>query len=180
MSFNKISAGIHPPEDFYSIIEIPAYASPIKYEVNKAYDALLVDRFLSTAMSYPANYGYIPQSLSEDGDPLDVLVLAPHAVVAGSVIRSRPIGVMYMEDEHGLDAKIIAVPHPKLSAVYDRVNALTDLAKLELDRIQHFFEHYKDLETGKWMRFNGWGDRDAAQQEILKSVQAYATQHDHH
>jgi inorganic pyrophosphatase len=173
MSFQKVKVGINPPDDFYSIIEIPANAKPIKYEVNKEYDALLVDRFLSTAMSYPSNYGYIPQTLSEDGDPLDVFVIAPHAVAVGSVIRSRPVGVMYMEDEAGIDAKIIAVPHSKLTPLYNNVKDLNDLPQLQLEQMKHFFEHYKDLEEGKWMKFNGWGNVEEARTEILKSIQAY-------
>ena len=173
MSFKNVKAGTNPPDDFNSIIEIPANAKPIKYEVNKEYDALLVDRFLSTAMSYPYNYGYIPQTLSEDGDPLDVFVIAPHAVAVGSVIRSRPVGVMYMEDEAGIDAKIIAVPHSKLTPLYNNVEDLSDLPQLQLDQMKHFFEHYKDLEKGKWMKFNGWGNVAEARQESLKSIQAY-------
>lgn len=173
MSFKNVKVGINPPDDFYSIIEIPANANPIKYEVNKEYDALLVDRFLSTAMSYPSNYGYIPQTLSEDGDPLDVFVITPYAVVVGSVIRSRPIGVMYMEDEAGIDAKIIAVPHSKLTNLYNNVQKLEDISQLQLEQMKHFFEHYKDLEDGKWMKFTGWGCIDEARVEILKSIQAY-------
>ncbi|WHP06190.1 MULTISPECIES: inorganic diphosphatase [Acinetobacter] len=166
-------AGLNIPDDFYSLIEILENNAPVKYEMNKEYNALFVDRFLSTAMSYPANYGYIPQTLSEDGDPLDVLVLAPYPVVAGSVIRSRPVGVMYMEDEHGMDAKIIAVPHSKISPLYDHIKDIDDIHPLILARIQHFFEHYKDLEEGKWVKFIGWENAQKARDEIIKSVQAY-------
>lgn len=173
MSFKKVIAGINPPDDLYSIIEIPANSKPVKYEVNKEYDELLVDRFLTTAMSYPSNYGYIPQTLSEDGDPLDIFVIAPHSVAVGSVIRNRPIGVMYMEDEAGIDAKIIAVPHPKLTPLYNDIKEIDDLPELQLNQMKHFFEHYKDLEQGKWMKFNGWGELEAARREILKSIQAY-------
>lgn len=173
MSFKKVIAGINPPDDLYSIIEIPANSKPVKYEVNKEYDELLVDRFLTTAMSYPSNYGYIPQTLSEDGDPLDIFVIAPHSVAVGSVIRSRPIGVMYMEDEAGIDAKIIAVPHLKLTPLYNDIKDIDDLPELQLNQMKHFFEHYKDLEKGKWMKFNGWGELEAARREILKSIQAY-------
>lgn len=175
MSFKNIPAGIDLPNDFNSLIEIPQNIDPIKYEMNKEYDAIFIDRFLSTAMSYPANYGYIPQTLSEDGDPLDVLVISPYPVVIGSIIRSRPIGVMYMEDEHGIDAKIIAVPHPKLSKIYDNVKDISDIDKNTLNRIQHFFEHYKDLEDGKWVKLQGWGDIHKAQEEILKCVGFYAS-----
>lgn len=128
-------------------------------------------------MFYPANYGYIPKTLSEDGDPLDVLVLSPYPVAIGSVIRSRPVGVMYMEDEHGIDAKIIAVPHSKLSKLYENISDIHDVDKLILDRIQHFFEHYKDLEEGKWVKLQGWGDVEKARNEILNSINAYSDGH---
>ena len=177
MSLSHVPAGINLSDNFYSIIEIPQNIDPIKYEMNKEYDAIFIDRFLSTAMFYPANYGYIPQTLSEDGDPLDVLVISPYPVVIGSVIRSRPIGVMYMEDEHGIDAKIIAVPHPKLSKLYDNVLNLEYIDKSTLNRIQHFFEHYKDLEEGKWVKLHGWGDLEKAQAEILKCVGFYEDKH---
>jgi inorganic pyrophosphatase len=179
MSTKNVPTGISIPEDFFSIIEIPQDVDPIKYEMNKTYDTIFVDRFLSTAMFYPANYGYIPQTLSEDGDPLDVLVISPYPVVVGSVIRSRPVGVMYMEDENGIDAKIIAVPHQKLSKQYDNIQNITDLEHTTLNRIQHFFEHYKDLEEAKWVKFNGWGDIDSAQTEILKCVQFYKDSNPH-
>lgn len=177
MSFNNIPAGVNPPEDFYSIIEIPQNIDPVKYEMNKEFDAIFIDRFLTTSMFYPANYGYIPKTLSEDGDPLDVLVLSPYPVAIGSVIRSRPVGVMYMEDEHGIDAKIIAVPHSKLSKLYENISDIHDVEKLILDRIQHFFEHYKDLEEGKWVKLQGWGDVEKARNEILNSINAYSDGH---
>ncbi|EMB5690469.1 inorganic diphosphatase [Acinetobacter baumannii] len=177
MSFNDIPAGVNPPEDFYSIIEIPQNIDPVKYEMNKEFDAIFIDRFLTTSMFYPANYGYIPKTLSEDGDPLDVLVLSPYPVAIGSVIRSRPVGVMYMEDEHGIDAKIIAVPHSKLSKLYENISDIHDVDKLILDRIQHFFEHYKDLEEGKWVKLQGWGDVEKARNEILNSINAYSDGH---
>ncbi|OJK07015.1 inorganic pyrophosphatase [Acinetobacter baumannii] len=177
MSFNNIPAGVNPPEDFYSIIEIPQNIDPVKYEMNKEFDAIFIDRFLTTSMFYPANYGYIPKTLSEDGDPLDVLVLSTYPVAIGSVIRSRPVGVMYMEDEHGIDAKIIAVPHSKLSKLYENISDIHDVDKLILDRIQHFFEHYKDLEEGKWVKLQGWGDVEKARNEILNSIKAYSDEH---
>ena len=173
MSFKTIPVGINPPDDFYSIIEIPQNNDPIKYEMNKEYDTIFIDRFLTTAMFYPANYGYIPHTLSEDGDPLDVLVISPYPVVVGSVIRSRPVGVMYMEDEHGIDAKIIAVPHTKLSKQYDHISDLKDVDEGTLNRIQHFFEHYKDLEEGKWVKLQGWGNLEKARSEILKCIELY-------
>lgn len=177
MSFNDIPAGVNPPEDFYSIIEIPQNIDPVKYEMNKEFDAIFIDRFLTTSMFYPANYGYIPKTLSEDGDPLDVLVLSPYPVAIGSVIRSRPVGVMYMEDEHRIDAKIIAVLHSKLSKLYENISDIHDVDKLILDRIQHFFEHYKDLEEGKWVKLQGWGDVEKARNEILNSINAYSDGH---
>ena len=173
MSYKDVPAGINPPDDFYSIIEIPQNIDPVKYEMNKEFDAVFIDRFLTTSMFYPANYGYIPKTLSEDGDPLDVLVISPYPVAIGSVIRSRPVGVMYMEDEHGIDAKIIAVPHSKLSKLYDHILNIDDIDQLTLNRIQHFFEHYKDLEEGKWVKLQGWGKVDKAREEILSSIQAY-------
>jgi len=159
--------------DFYSIIEIPQNIDPVKYEMNKEFDSIFIDRFLTTSMFYPANYGYIPKTLSEDGDPLDVLVISPYPVAIGAVIRSRPVGVMYMEDEHGIDAKIIAVPHSKLSKLYDHILNIDDIDQPTLNRIQHFFEHYKDLEEGKWVKLQGWGNVDKAREEILSSIQAY-------
>lgn len=173
MSYKDVPAGINPPDDFYSIIEIPQNIDPVKYEMNKEFDAVFIDRFLTTSMFYPANYGYIPKTLSEDGDPLDVLVISPYPVAIGSVIRSRPVGVMFMEDEHGIDAKIIAVPHSKLSKLYDHILNIDDIDQLTLNRIQHFFEHYKDLEEGKWVKLQGWGNVDKAREEILSSIQAY-------
>ncbi|MBI1450745.1 MULTISPECIES: inorganic diphosphatase [Acinetobacter] len=177
MSYKDVPVGINPPDDFYSIIEIPQNIDPVKYEMNKEFDSIFIDRFLTTAMFYPANYGYIPRTLSEDGDPLDVLVISPYPVAIGAVIRSRPVGVMYMEDEHGIDAKIIAVPHTKLSKLYDHILDINDVDQLSLNRIHHFFEHYKDLEEGKWVKLKGWGNVEKAREEILSSIQAYP---DHH
>ncbi|EPF6068678.1 inorganic pyrophosphatase [Acinetobacter sp. 1130196] len=177
MSYKDIPPGINPPDDFYSIIEIPQNIDPVKYEMNKEFDSIFIDRFLTTSMFYPANYGYIPKTLSEDGDPLDVLVISPYPVAIGAVIRSRPVGVMYMEDEHGIDAKIIAVPHTKLSKLYDHILDINDVDQLTLNRIHHFFEHYKDLEEGKWVKLKGWGNVEKAREEILSSIQAYP---DHH
>ena len=170
MSYAQVSAGKNPPDDIFVVIEIPAQYSPIKYEVDKDADALVVDRFLGTAMFYPANYGYIPQTLSEDGDPLDVLVVTPHPVVPGSVIRARPVGKLVMEDESGIDAKLIAVPHDKLTPLYRHIQEVQDLPDLLLAQIKHFFEHYKDLEPGKWVKVTGWEGRDSARAEIVKSL----------
>ncbi|MFN3581282.1 MAG: inorganic diphosphatase [Pseudomonas sp.] len=176
MSYNDIPAGKAIPDDFYTVIEIPANHAPIKYEVHKDSGQLFVDRFLSTPMFYPANYGYIPSTLSEDGDPLDVLVVAPCPVSPGVVIRCRPVGILYMTDEAGPDAKVIAVPHDKLSALYTDVHECGDLPALLLAQIQHFFENYKALEPGKWVKMERWGDAQEAREEIDRSVHAYISQ----
>ncbi|MET0379708.1 MAG: inorganic diphosphatase, partial [Spongiibacteraceae bacterium] len=161
MSFNQVPAGKSLPDDIYVVIEIPANHAPIKYEVEKDYDALMVDRFMATPMFYPANYGYIPQTLSEDGDALDVLVVTPYPVAPGSVIRCRAIGVLNMSDEAGQDAKLLAVPHDKLTVLYKHVKEPSDLPELLIKQIQHFFENYKDLEVGKWVKVEGWAGSDA-------------------
>ena len=173
MDFTQVPAGKDVPEDIYVAIEIPANADPIKYEIDKDSNAIFVDRFMATPMFYPANYGYIPNALSEDGDPLDVLVGTPCPVVPGSVIRCRPVGVLNMTDEAGKDAKLVAVPHTKLTKLYDDVKEVTDLPELLLAQIKHFFEHYKELEAGKWVKVDGWADAAAAKEEILKSVAAF-------
>lgn len=171
MSLNLVPAGPALPEDIYVIIEIPASAAPIKYEVDKTSGAIFVDRFMSTAMYYPCNYGYINHTLSLDGDPVDVLVPTPHPLQTGTVIRCRPIGVLNMSDEAGQDAKVIAVPHTSVSKEYDVINNIDDLPSLLRDQICHFFEHYKDLEKGKWVKVEGWGDVEAACNEIRASYQ---------
>lgn len=173
MSYSNIPAGKDVPNDIYVAIEIPANHTPIKYEIDKDSDTLFVDRFLATPMFYPANYGYIPNTLADDGDPLDVLVITPYPVAAGSVIRARPIGVLHMTDEAGGDAKLVAVPHEKLTPLYNDIKECSDLPQLLLDQIKHFFEHYKDLEKGKWVKVEGWGDSNAAKEEIIKSVANY-------
>lgn len=172
MSYNNIPPGKDAPNDIYVVIEIPTNSDPIKYEVDKDSDALFVDRFVGTPMFYPANYGYIPNTLSEDGDAADVMVVTPYPVVAGSVIRCRPVGMLRMEDESGIDAKIVAVPHEKLTPIYKNVQEYTDLPELLLKQMEHFFTHYKDLEPGKWVKISGWGGSDDAKQEILKSIEA--------
>ncbi|WP_226666103.1 inorganic diphosphatase [Microbulbifer aggregans] len=173
MSFDKVSPGKDLPNDINVIIEIPANHDPIKYEVDKDADAVFVDRFVATPMFYPANYGYVPQTLSEDGDPLDVLVVAPYPVMVGSVIRSRVIGVLNMTDESGVDAKLLAVPHTKLTKLYDHVNEIGDLPELLLKQIEHYFENYKALEAGKWVKVDGWADADAARKEVMASRERY-------
>jgi len=172
MNFDNIPAGKSLPDDFYTVIEIPANSSPIKYEIDKDMGAVLVDRFMATPMFYPANYGFIPHTLSDDGDPLDVLVVTPYPVVPGSVIRCRPIGMLNMKDEAGEDTKVLAVPHGKLTTLYDHVNEPGDLPELLIKQIEHFFENYKDLEKGKWVKVDKWEGRDAARQAILKAAEA--------
>lgn len=173
MSYNQIPAGKDLPNDIYVAIEIPANADPIKYEIDKDMDALLVDRFMATPMFYPANYGYIPDTLAPDGDPLDVLVVTPYPVAPGSVIRARPVGVLNMSDEAGSDAKLVAVPHRKLTSLYDDVEEIEDLPPLLIEQIKHFFENYKTLEKGKWVKVEGWDNADAARKAITDSAKAY-------
>ncbi|MDP5324707.1 MAG: inorganic diphosphatase [Litorivicinaceae bacterium] len=172
MSFRDIPAGKDIPNDIYVVIEIPANSSPIKYEIEKDYDAVFVDRFMATPMFYPANYGYVPNTLADDGDPLDVLVVTPYPVMPGSVIRARPIGILDMSDEAGRDSKVVAVPHDKLSVLYRDVKEPADLGQLLLDQISHFFENYKDLEPGKWVKVDGWRGSDAARDAVIASVEA--------
>lgn len=173
MSYNNIPAGKDLPNDIYVAIEIPANADPIKYEIDKDMDALVVDRFMATPMFYPANYGYIPNTLAPDGDPLDVLVVTPYPVAPGSVIRARAVGILDMSDEAGSDAKLVAVPHQKLTSLYDHVHEIEDLPPLLIEQIKHFFENYKTLEKGKWVKVEGWQNADAARQAITESVKAY-------
>lgn len=173
MNFDNISAGKELPNDFNVVIEIPANGSPIKYEVDKDAGAILVDRFMATPMFYPANYGFIPHTLSDDGDPLDVLVVAPYPIQSGAVVRCRPIGVLKMTDEAGEDYKLLAVPHPKLTPLYNKVHEPEDLPELLVKQIEHFFENYKDLETGKWVKVEGWGNSDEARKAIMDAAAAY-------
>ena len=173
MAYEGIGASKNLPDDINIIIEIPANADPIKYEVDKDSGAIMVDRFMGTSMHYPANYGYIPDTLCGDGDPLDALVVTPFPLAVGSVIRCRPVGVLEMTDEGGEDAKLLCVPISKLTPIYDAVNAPEDLPPLLLEQISHFFERYKDLEPGKWVRVNGWKDREAAVAEINDSIQRF-------
>ncbi len=173
MSLNNVPAGRDLPNDFNVIIEIPMNADPIKYEVDKDTGAIFVDRFMGTAMHYPCNYGYIPQTLSQDGDPVDVLVITPFPLIPGVVVRCRPIGVLKMADESGIDAKLLAVPIEKLYPPYRNIKSYEDLPTEDVARIQHFFEHYKDLEKGKWVKVKGWKGVDAAHEEIVKSAERY-------
>ena len=174
MSLLNVPAGKELPEDIYVVIEIPANADPIKYEVDKESGALFVDRFMSTAMFYPCNYGYINHTLSLDGDPVDVLVPTPYPLQPGAVIRCRPVGVLKMTDESGEDAELVAVPHTKLSKGYDHIKDVNDLPELLKAQITHFFEHYKDLEKGKWVKVDGWDNAEAAKAEIIASFERAA------
>lgn len=176
MSFKDIPAGKSLPDDIYVVIEIPAQHTPIKYEIDKDFDALMVDRFMATPMFYPANYGYISRTLADDGDPLDALVVTPYPVQPGSVIRARAVGMLNMSDEGGEDTKLVCVPHAKLTTLYNDVNEVTDLPELLRQQIAHFFENYKDLEAGKWVKVDGWEGAQAARDAILKAVAAYDAQ----
>lgn len=171
MRLDAIAIGKNPPEEVNVVIEVAIGGEPIKYEMDKEAGTLFVDRFLYTPMRYPGNYGFIPHTLSEDGDPCDVLVANTRPLIPGCVIAVRPIGVMMMEDEGGGDEKIIAVPVPKLTKRYENVKNYTDLPQITLDQIQHFFEHYKDLEPGKWVKLTGWGDATKARQLIVEAIE---------
>ena len=171
MDINAISIGKNPPHDVNVIVEVPIGGEPIKYEMDKEAGALVVDRFLYTAMHYPGNYGFIPHTLSGDGDPCDVLVANTRAIAPGAIISVRPVGVLVMEDNAGEDEKIIAVPSRHLTKRYDRIENYTDLPDITLHQIQHFFEHYKDLEPGKWVKVVRWGDKEEAQRLILEGVE---------
>ena len=173
MNLDRVGPGKNLPDEFNVIIEIPAHSDPVKYEVDKETGAMFVDRFMNTAMHYPCNYGYIPKTLSEDGDPVDVLVVAPIPLISGAVIRSRAVGVLQMTDESGADAKILAVPIDKICTLYRQVKAHTDLPPLLIAQIQHFFEHYKDLEPGKWVKIQGWAEANTARTEIVTSVERF-------
>ncbi|MCW8919559.1 MAG: inorganic diphosphatase [Gammaproteobacteria bacterium] len=173
MNLDRVSSGKDLPHEINVIIEIPAHSDPVKYELDKETGAMFVDRFMSTAMHYPCNYGYVPHTLSRDGDPVDVLVLTPYPLIPGSVIQCRPVGVLKMTDESGDDAKILAVPIDKLCKSYRKVASVHDIPEEMLNRISHFFEHYKDLDEGKWVRVGGWADLDEAKKEIMDSVQMY-------
>lgn len=173
MSLDRVEAGAKLPDEFNVIIEIPMNADPVKYEVDKDSGAIFVDRFMLTAMHYPCNYGYIPQTISDDGDPADVLVMTPFPIQIGAVIRCRAIGVLEMDDEAGGDAKLLAVPVDKLYPPYRNITRPEDLPVEDLSRIQHFFEHYKDLEKGKWVKVKGWKGADEARAEIIRSRDRY-------
>jgi inorganic pyrophosphatase len=172
MRIDAIPAGKNPPHDVNVIVEVPHGGHPVKYEMDKESGAMFVDRFMHTAMQYPANYGFIPHTLSDDGDPVDVLVVSRIPVVPGAVIRSRPIGVLMMHDEAGGDEKLLAVPVEKLNPYYKNVQNYTDMPEILIQRITHFFQHYKDLEEGKWVKVDGWKDADFAREIIVKAIEA--------
>jgi inorganic pyrophosphatase len=173
MGLDRVPSGKDLPNDFNVVIEIPMHAEPIKYEVDKESGAIFVDRFMSTAMHYPCNYGYIPHTIAGDGDPVDVLVMSQFALPPGVVVRCRPIGMLKMTDEAGDDAKLLAVPVDKLTTMYRSVVSPRDLPQIILDQISHFFEHYKDLEPGKFVKVAGWVGIEEAKKEIMDGVKAY-------
>lgn len=173
MSLTKVTPGKNAPEEFNVVIEIPQNSDPVKYEVDEETGAIHVDRFMLAAMHYPCNYGYVPQTLAKDGDAVDVLVLTPFPVAVGTVIECRALGILEMEDEGGIDAKILAVPITKLYPPYRHLNSPEDLPQEDLDRLKHFFERYKDLEPGKWVKVQEWKDANTAKQEIVSSIERY-------
>lgn len=173
MALNNVPSGKSLPDDFNVIIEISAHADPVKYEVDKDSGAIFVDRFMGTAMHYPCNYGYINNTIAGDGDPVDVLVISPFALPPGVVVRCRPLGMLAMEDEGGQDAKLLAVPVEKLTPLYNNVKTYEDVPELLRNQIAHFFEHYKDLEKGKWVKVLGWEGIDSAKKEINEGVARY-------
>ncbi len=173
MRLEDLPLGKNPPHEVNVVVEVPVGGEPIKYEIHKESGALMVDRFLYTAMRYPGNYGFIPHTLSDDGDPCDVVIANSRALLPGCVIAVRPVGVLKMQDEAGGDEKIVAVPAPKLTRRYEHVQEYTDLPEITLQQIQHFFEHYKDLEPGKWVKVTGWGDAAEARSLISESIARY-------
>lgn len=170
MSLKEVAPGRAVPDDINVVIEIPSRSDPVKYEVDKKSGLVMVDRFVATSMRYPCDYGFIPQTLSEDGDPVDVLVVAPFSLQPGVVVRCRPVGMLRMTDESGPDAKILAVPVAKLTPRYEHIQKPEDFGEDFLASIAHFFQHYKDLEPGKWVKIGGWENADAARAEILASI----------
>ncbi len=176
MSINEVSAGEQVPDEFNVIIEIPMNADPIKYEVDKKSGALFVDRFMMTAMHYPANYGYVPRTISADNDPVDVLVHTPFPLLPGVVLRCRAIGMLSMEDEAGGDAKLLAVPTDKICPLFSHWRTIADVPEIRLKQIQHFFEHYKDLESGKWVKVIGWFGIAEAHSEIMQGIRRFQDQ----
>ncbi|MFT7384383.1 MAG: inorganic pyrophosphatase [Urechidicola sp.] len=171
MRLEAIAIGDNPPEDINVIIDVPVGGEPIKYEMDKASGAMIVDRFLHTSMRYPGNYGFVPHTLSDDGDPVDVIIANTRAVTPGAIMNCRPIGVLMMSDEAGGDEKILAVPSTHLTRRYEKVAHYSDLPEITLQQIEHFFQHYKDLEDGKWVKVEGWGDADKAKMLIQEAIE---------
>ena len=176
MRLEAIPTGKQPPNDINVLIEVPVGGEPIKYEMDKASGTLFVDRFLYTPMRYPGNYGFVPHTLSADGDPIDVLVCNTRAIVPGAVINCRPVGVLVMEDDGGGDEKIIAVPASKITKRYDKIIDISDLPEITMQQIQHFFQHYKDLEPGKWVKIDHWGNAAEARRLIVEAMDRYKAQ----
>ena len=173
MNLDRVNPGKNIPEEFNVIIEIPAHSDPVKYEVDKETGAMFVDRFLNTAMHFPCNYGYIPHTLSLDGDPVDVLVPTPSPLISGSVIQCRPVGMLMMTDESGEDAKILAMPNDDLCSIYRDVKDIDDVRPELMSQISHFFENYKGNDEGKWVKLDGWQDKEAAKNEVVTSIQRF-------
>ncbi|MEM9278228.1 MAG: inorganic diphosphatase [Pseudomonadota bacterium] len=172
MRIDAIPIGNNPPEDINVIVEVPYGGEPVKYEMDKEAGTMIVDRILYTSMRYPGNYGFIPHTLSDDGDPVDVLIANKRPLIPGSVINCRPVGILHMSDEAGGDEKLVAIPSPQVSAMFKDIHELDDLPKLLIDQIAHFFERYKDLEEGKWVKIDRWGDAAEAKENIRKSIEA--------
>ncbi len=175
MNLDAIAIGKNPPEDINVIIEVPIGGEPVKYELDKASGALVVDRFLYTPMRYPGNYGFVPHTLSEDDDPIDVLICNTRPIVPGAVMNCRPVGVLVMEDDGGPDEKVVAVPSSSISRRYLQIQDFGDLPEITLQQIQHFFEHYKDLEPEKWVRIDGWRDSETARRLIQEAIDRHAS-----
>jgi inorganic pyrophosphatase len=173
MSLKHVGPGRNAPDEINVVVEIPAQTGPVKYEVDKASGAVFVDRFMATAMFYPCNYGYVPESLADDGDPIDVMVVTPHPLIAGTVITCRPVSVLEMDDEAGDDAKIVAVPITRVARIYENIHSAADLPAGLVHTIEHFFAHYKDLEPGKWVKVRGWGTADDAREYIVQALKRY-------
>lgn len=178
MGLRHVAVGTDVPNDINVVIEIPVNGEAVKYEVDKDSGLIFVDRVLNTSMRYPCNYGFVPHTLCGDGDPVDVLVIMPTPLLPGSVVKCRPIGVLKMTDEAGEDAKIVAVPVSNVTGLYRDISSIRDLPEVTLDQISHFFEHYKDLEKGKWVKIDGWGEAEEAKKEILDSIASFEAEKD--
>ena len=176
MLLEAVSIGRNAPEEVNVIVEVPVGGEPVKYEMDKASGAMVVDRFLYTSMRYPGNYGFIPKTLSDDGDPCDVLICNQRGIIPGAIVACRPVGVLKMTDEAGGDEKILAVPVPRLTRRYEKVHNYTDLPEITIHQVQHFFEHYKDLEPTKWVKVTGWGDAAEARALIMQAAERYRAQ----